>query len=155
MQWHSTRFSQFNERILTRTGQFQLQPICSDLHLPNETITLPSYLCAIWGVNVDQRVLRRLHWGIWVPISCINDLLLPAVHLIATVHYLGHCAAFKMHLQHSKRRLWTTCSIITLISPAELNEVQSTQSFQQIKKQQLWCTEFPELMNVWITCQDA
>ncbi len=60
---------------------------------------IPSYLSAVCRVYVDQRVLCRLHRGVGVPVSCINHLLLlAAVRLIPTVHDLGHCASFKMHL---------------------------------------------------------
>lgn len=60
---------------------------------------IPTYLTAICRVYVDQSVFRRFHRRVRVPICSVNHLLLSPVHLISTVHYLSHCASFKMHLQ--------------------------------------------------------
>lgn len=62
-------------------------------------MNMTAYLTAISRVNVDQRVLSRFNRRVRVAIRCVNHLLLTPVHLISTVHYLRHCASFKMHLQ--------------------------------------------------------
>lgn len=60
---------------------------------------LRSYLSTVCRVDVDQRVLCRLHRGVRASICCVDHLLLGPVRLVSAVHNLGHSAAFKVHLQ--------------------------------------------------------
>lgn len=66
---------------------------------------MTTYLTAISRVNVNQRVFSRFNRRVRVPIRRVNHLLLSPVHLISTVHYLRHCASFKMHLQDMDMQL--------------------------------------------------